>query len=398
VGGPSRSRLGPGNGALSDLSQRLRLRLGETEEAVRARVLAIADVAEARDPTYAPNLRRSISIALDYALAEILREGSFQRPVPPALLSQARLAARSGVGLDTVMRRYFAGYLLLNDALVEETARKEADHVGLRRALRRLALLVDRVLEEVGAEYQRTEADLVTPDSRRIELVRGLLGGELVDHSELKYDLDCHHVAIVVCGPGADEPLRALASASDCRLLLVRADPRTAWGWLGARQAPDPAELTAAIRSHRAGQPHFVAAFGEPDAGLAGWRLSHRQACAALPIAQHGREPVIRYRDVALVAAALRDEVLTASLRDLYLEPLRRDSAQGALALQTLRAYFAAERNTSSAASALGVSRQTAINRLRSVEELLGRTIGSCATELETALRLDEVARPPHSP
>ncbi len=61
---------------------------------------------------------------------------------------------------------------------------------------------------------------------------------------------------------------------------------------------------------------------------------------------------------------------------------------------QTLRAYFAAERNASSTAAALGVSRQTVINRLRVVEERLGRSLGSCAVEVEAALRLEDMGRP----
>jgi len=56
---------------------------------------------------------------------------------------------------------------------------------------------------------------------------------------------------------------------------------------------------------------------------------------------------------------------------------------------KTLRAYFTTGRNITSAASALGVSRQTVGNRLRVIEEKLGRTIESCAPEIEVALRLD---------
>ncbi len=45
----------------------------------------------------------------------------------------------------------------------------------------------------------------------------------------------------------------------------------------------------------------------------------------------------------------------------------------------------------SSAAAALGVSRQTVINRLHAVEERLGRPLGACAVEVEAALRLEEL-------
>jgi DNA-binding PucR family transcriptional regulator len=58
------------------------------------------------------------------------------------------------------------------------------------------------------------------------------------------------------------------------------------------------------------------------------------------------------------------------------------------VARRTLRAYFAAERNVSSAAAALGVRRQTITSRLHVIEERLGRSLGVYATELDAALRL----------
>ena len=54
------------------------------------------------------------------------------------------------------------------------------------------------------------------------------------------------------------------------------------------------------------------------------------------------------------------------------------------MARETLRAYFAAERNISSTAAALGVDRRTVTNRIRAIEELFGRPLKDCATELET--------------
>ena len=57
---------------------------------------------------------------------------------------------------------------------------------------------------------------------------------------------------------------------------------------------------------------------------------------------------------------------------------------------ETLRAYFASGRNISSTAAALGVDRRTVTNRIRAIEDLFGRPLGDFATELETALRLDD--------
>jgi DNA-binding PucR family transcriptional regulator len=70
--------------------------------------------------------------------------------------------------------------------------------------------------------------------------------------------------------------------------------------------------------------------------------------------------------------------------------PLVEDSDRGTVLRETLHAYFATARNTYSTAAALGVSRQTVGNRLRAVEERLGRSLDSCATEVEIALRLED--------
>jgi DNA-binding PucR family transcriptional regulator len=128
---------------------------------------------------------------------------------------------------------------------------------------------------------------------------------------------------------------------------------------------------------------------GEPAAGLSGWRFSHRQAKAALPVAERLGRSALRYSEVAVVATVLRDDLLVSSLRRLYLEPLAASRDDGRVAKETLRAYFAVERNVSSTAAALGVDRRTVTNRLRAAEDLFGRCLKDIAIELELALQLD---------
>src|SRR6185295_7386978 len=97
-----------------------RARRPDLEQAALARIKAISDPADVADPDYVDGLRAALASALDYGLAAI-EHGEDRAPPPPApLLSQARLAARNGVGLDTVLRRYVAGYTLLGDCLVDE--------------------------------------------------------------------------------------------------------------------------------------------------------------------------------------------------------------------------------------------------------------------------------------
>jgi sugar diacid utilization regulator len=129
---------------------------------------------------------------------------------------------------------------------------------------------------------------------------------------------------------------------------------------------------------------------GEPARGPAGWRLSHHQARTAYPLSRPCQAPVVRYGEVALAASILQDDLLSSSLRQLYLDPLAQDR-DGACLRATLRTYFAAERNVSSTAAALEVSRPTVKKRLEREEALLGRDIRDCAAELEAALQLEEL-------
>jgi hypothetical protein len=373
----------------------LHARRAEIEQATLTRVYAISDPTETADPEYVEGLRAAVASALDYGLAAIERGEEHGLLAPTALLAQARIAARSGVSLDTVLRRYFAGYTLLGDFVMQEAESGSPGAVDLQRLLRGQARLFDRLIATVTDEYRR-EA-LIRPTSaaqRRAERVEGLLAGELLDTAELAYEFGDHHLGIIASGPGATDAINELASALDRRLLLVPRGEIT-WAWLGARQPPDPGHVIEAASGDWPAQ--LTLAIGEPGEGLAGWRLTHRQAKVALPIAQRSPRSMVRYIDVALIASVLQDEVLSSSLRTHYLAPLAGADDDGASLRETLRTYIASDRNVSSAACALGVSRRTVTKRLLDLDERLGNSLRADTPEMEIALRLhelEEVQRP----
>ncbi len=393
VGG--RSRRGSAGGhspgdVRSALAARLRLRLPELEAAITTRVYAIADPHEVRDPAYLQGLHAALPIAIQYAISTL--ELGERRPsdVPPSLLAQARLAARDGVPLDTILRRYVAGNTLIGDLLIEEGGRAEVPGSALRQLLGTQAAVLDRLLAAVGAEYAREAENRPTSAAdRRRECVKRLLAGELVDHAELGYDLDAHHLALIAKGEDGLETMRELAAKVDRRLLSVRHEEEATWAcWFGGGR---PLAVKEVVRELEAIAPErALVTVGEPGKGLLGWRLSHRQAKAALPIAERRGERIVRYVDVAFQASALHDDLIASSLREIYLAPLEGARDGGKVARETLRAYFAAGRNVSSTAARLGVDRRTVSNRIRAIEDRLGRPLADVATDLETALRLDE--------
>jgi purine catabolism regulator len=72
--------------------------------------------------------------------------------------------------------------------------------------------------------------------------------------------------------------------------------------------------------------------------------------------------------------------------------PLDNLRIGGLVARETLRAYFKCQRNASSAAAQLDVTRHTVKNRLGDIDEALGRSHNTCLAELEVALRLETLS------
>lgn len=373
--------------ALPVIGERLRARRAEIEEAMLARVHGVPDPAAVADPEYLHGLRAAVGAGLEYGLAAIATPARPPEPVPLQLLSQARLAARHGVDLQAVVRRYAAGHSLLSDALLEEAASLGTDAEELRATARALSASYEYLLAAVTEAYaQEAKRRPAGGAARRAEQIERLLAGELLDPADLGYELGAHHLGAVARGPEAADALRDLARLLDRRLLVLPRGDDCLWAWLGGRDPLEADELSAILAGFK--PPETALALGEPGQGLAGWRLTHRQAAAAFPVAQHGSEPIVRYADVALLASVLRDDLLATSLCRLYMEPLESERDGGETLRQTLSAYFAAERNATSAAAILGVNRQTVTRRLGTIERMVGRPLRACAVELEAALRL----------
>lgn len=363
----------------------------EIEEETLIRAYAISDPSDA-DPAYREGLRASISVALDYAFQAVEVGHQDRAPVPPLLRFQARMAARHGVRLDTVLRRYLAGFGLLCEFLIAE-----AENLGARSGsdlqwiLHGHAATLDALLAAISEEYA-SEAQMFRQAStkqRLVERIKRLLEGDRSAAPGLPYEIEYWHIAIACYGLSAPRELRRLAGALHRPILLAEPGEEDTWAWIGGRKPFSSVDLDAiASWSFAEG---VKAGCGEPARGLPGWRISHRQARAALSVGRRTDSVVVRYRDVALLSAAVSDELLAASLRQIYLEPLDTDSDQGLLARQILRAYFGANGNISSASASLGLSRRTVAKRLRSIEDRIDAQLDRCRADLEIALALEPI-------
>jgi hypothetical protein len=394
----------------------LRARQGEIEDAIFAGVReAVPEAAggNADSVVYVSGLRTAVAAAVEFGFTGIERGEELSGEIPREAVAQARLAARSGVSLEAVLRRYIVGHALLWDYVMEEADRVEraGQESGLREMSRAQAALLDQlvigVTREHVAELQRAGR---SREHRLLERVRMLLAGEHSDGDaaapggvdrELDYDLDGGHLGVVARGAGCEQVLRGVAQALDWRLLCVAPGEGVVWAWLGGRHSPTVAELERAIREGEGnGGVSFGGerdggvslAVGESARGLEGWRVTHRQAQDAMVVAARRPRALTRYADVALLAIVLKDEELSRTLIEVYIAPLVDARGGGDVLLQSLRAYLAAEGSVSSVAVVLGVARKTVESRLRTVEERLGRTLHPCPVELEVALLLDELA------
>lgn len=376
----------------AELATRLRRRSAEIEEAIFARVRALSEPVgqEDENPDYLAGVRATINESLDYSLAGIEKGEESAEPIPLAATAQARRAARSGVKLDRVLRRYAAGDRLLGDFIMDEV-----DHLpshALRKVLRAQGSQVDRLMAAVATEYMNELGRMRrSPTQRLAERVQRLIAGDGPDDvGDLGYAFDAWHLGVILKGAKADAGIRVLAANLDCQVLVVPRDNDTVWAWLGARRQISIDAIEELIDG---GTAHGTTlAVGEPRQGIDGWRLTHREAQAALEVMLRKPQPLTRASEVLLLAAVLRDDALSKSLLETYLVPLDGQGDSGVVLRETLRAYFSAGLNAATAAAALGVDRHTVQRRLRKVEEALGRLLPDCHAELMVALDLEELA------
>lgn len=370
----------------------LKSRREEIGQTIVARAHAIDAPSRDTDPEYLEGLRLAIEAAIDDTIEAAGNGGAGSAPVPTPLLSQARLAARRRVPLETMLRRYLAGHAILGDFVVDEAGRQAVPPDTLRLVLRSQAGRTDEVLAAISTCYveEASSAHPLSTGRRRTEQVRRLLDGELVDPSGLAYDLDGWHVGLVIRGPGGDEAVGVITKGLDARRLVVSAEEENVWAWMGFRDRPEPQHLRPVTASEVPGNLRI--GIGEPAQGHTGWRLTHEQARAALSVAIRRPETMLRYEDVALLASAMQDELLSSSLLQLYLRPLEEDEESGRELLTTLRAYLEADQSATSTGAALGISRNTVANRIRTIEKKVGYLTASRAARVLVALGLGDLA------
>jgi hypothetical protein len=370
-----------------ELSARLRTRLPQIEEAIYNRVLAVSARISPTDPEYLAGLRHALKEVIEYVLEGIEKGEMPLGAIPPAARAQARRAARSGIPLDTVLRRYHAGDRLLGEFIMGEA--DELPSGTLQAILRTQGPQIDHLTAGVAMEHMHEVERLRrSPAQHRRERITKLLDGDVDEDVSLEYDFTACHIGMISGGPTAEMGIRELAKSLDCQVLLVLADDDLIWAWLGCRSGLLTREVEELLPR---GTYEFSLAMGEPRRDIDGWRLTHREARIALRGMLYRPQHITRVRDIILIAAVMQDPLLATSLSETYLAPLEGRGDYGKVLRTTLRAYLKADQNAATTAAVLGVARHTVERRLRRAEEKLGQDLRTCYPQLQVALGIEEL-------
>jgi DNA-binding PucR family transcriptional regulator len=315
------------------------------------------------------------------------------------------MAAR-GASIDVTLRFYRLGHAWFTERWSTALVATVRDADRLLDAVRESIAVGFAYIDIVSA---KVSAELVAERDRRqrratavrADAVRELLAGEVVERaraeSKLGFALEGPMLAFLCWtagDPAALEPAVAAltAAAGQGRPLILADGPNQLTGWTHLAHARQPPAVALA-EATAAAAPRVHVALGGVGAGLEGFRQSREQAERARDVAQIAQRPppsFTRFRDVALVDLLSRDLAAAQALVRDELGELSTRGERSAVLRRTLLAYLTARGSHVAAAAALGVHRNTALQRLRRAEELRGQPAGVHGPELLAALLLTE--------
>ena len=345
------------------------------------RVVPLADLREScRD-----NIARVLELLGDTAQGQALPPPG--EPAYDAARMTGRRRAEQGLPLDDVLRSFrIGGRLIWEDLVAEAPASLEA--VDLREVGTRLWEVVDETSAQVAAEYHAAERAAVRADEQlRAGLWEGLLGGRAGEPGF------AHEVGRILDLPVEGRYLVVLVDAVDPRSVEEAVAPRlSTWvrrtsGLAGlVLLGPGP---EASVREALAGPAATAAvAVSAPVPGLAGVDGGMRQASLALR-SLAGKPGLAAFDDRLPEALLLTAPEVAARLRALWLGPvLALPRAEREPLLDTLAAWVATGGSPTHTAARVHCHRNTVLNRLHRVAELLGREDLGTVPPLELALAL----------
>jgi hypothetical protein len=341
-------------------------------------------------------------------------EGPEALIVPEPALDYAQGLVRRQVGISVLLRGYRVGHQFLWKQTAQTLRDGLEDERSLVSSLETSASFmfeyVDSVCDQLVAAYHverdrwvRSAAAVRAETARN--LIEGRSGSERVDSSRLGYELERHHVGLILSGeaqhhaPGGVGSLERQAieicAALGCTdPLLIPAGAAALWAWSGTFDPPS-AQALASVETYR--PPDGVRiAIGRPARGVEGFRVTHLEAGHAARFWKSGSTAsgTATYRSVEVVSLLAADPERARRFVANELGPLAAQSEAADRLRSTLLGFLSHGCSHVHAAQALHMHQNTVYNRVRRAEELIGRSVGDHRVELQTALMLAESLGP----
>ena len=296
---------------------------------------------------------------------------------PVTALEHARAMASRGHSLDVMLRFYRLGHQYFTGRFAEALTTQVPDPAESLRLFLEVERFgfqyIDRISTSVSSEYV---AELDRRQNRdraeRSDVVRALLADERVDlrnaETVLGHRLTGGQLGFVcwTADNGVDLPaaVRRFAKALGAdHPLVIPAGPRCLWAWV-TRPLDAPAQLRVTASS--VGQNVHIAV-GAVHQGPPGFRTSHRQALRAQRVAELAEQtaPITYFGDISLVDLMTQDLDGARDFVHGELGDLARDDAKSQAERSALLAFLTAQGSLKTAADALGVHRNTVLQRVR---------------------------------
>ena len=360
------------------------------EDRVGARIQATQGALSA---THQAALRRGVVAAVRDALARLRSQAELPQELPPDLIQLARLSADCGYELVELSDVWLVGQEVFWDRF-EIVAERTLQDPALRWEVMKAARVQLRghATHVSGLFREAYESELARADGVegpfRFRAVARALDGHWVEPSELGYDLSNHHIAVVADAPPSADPV---TPGTDLEMLLVPAPDGGTWGWFGGPEGISGGDIDAMIAREGSWDGHI--AFGEPAAGILGFAISHRQAVEASTIAVATDQRAVRFGEMRLLLAVLRDGDLANAFVERELGELDQPGERMQQVRETLRAYLEHGQSVSATAALRKRDRKTIERQLRTAERLIHHRASDRSDELLIALRIAEILR-----
>ena len=366
----------------------------------------VEGVPELRDPTLRPELDANTRPHWKGFLTVINRETIEVQPAPP-IHDFARTLARRGFDLPVLLSAYRIGqratWDFITDLLRTQVTDPDLRSAVLLRFWSHATQWIDTVVESLipvfndeREEWQRGAL------ARRTGIVKAILAKQSIDVdaavTTLGYPLQQNHIAFTlrVDDNVPDYELRSLLELSAGSVstalgggkpLVISSGARSAWCWTSQPSRPLADRAVFEL-------PRFVRmTLGMCHPGVAGFRLAHLEAIAALAIAERYDAPVVSYADVeiaCLAAGVLCEDARVAFVRRELGGLVGSEDATRRLR-DTLRAYLKQGCDAAATGQLLRLHANTVRYRIRQAEQRLGHGIGQRRAQLELALEIISV-------